>query len=159
LGQQVFFSFDKGAGLKLMEEGPNYHLVCWAWCSPWYEERDFIYDGLGRSVGRKSSIDLGYAYATQLVQQSSYSGLTGATNKTPLDWSGSRWTAERETYDGLGRLVKKQISRDGQTFAPPNPMSSEDYSYLYDVRGRVVSMTAPDPSAETSATVTYSFNY
>lgn len=164
------FDYEYGTGAKLETRGPNYALCNWTVppdCTG-QMARDatrVTVDGLGRTLERWETVNPDpsvNAFALRLVEKFSYvdtplgtSTPTSVTHEAALkEVPGDiLFTKEKTELDGHGRPIKSIAYALGA--APADSVTT----YRYRLDGTLQDVTVPDPTANTSATVAYTYTF
>jgi RHS repeat-associated protein len=160
------FNYEYGTGTKLETQGPNalpcYYTVqgCPTGTIPREDHRVRV-DGLGRPFERHETF-MNYGgsnYLDVIVELNSFvdgpaasvtrqSGIDGALDGNPV-----RYRKELTTLDGHGRPLQKTVYALGAAAA--NAITT----YTWRSDGTLQSVTVPDPSQNSTATVTYTYGF
>jgi len=165
LGHQRDFTWEYGTGTKLMTDGPNVRgCITGPGCPsdathPLKEQNKIRVDGLGRMFERWESFSSdGYVYQLFLVETNVYTNATASVpasvfHQSLIDTAGTNWTPDRSELDGHGRPIKQTVYVQGT--APVDHVTT----FAYRADGTLASVTVPDPSVDTAATVSYSYGF
>ncbi|HPH66850.1 MAG TPA: SpvB/TcaC N-terminal domain-containing protein, partial [Kofleriaceae bacterium] len=174
LGHQVDKDYDYGTGAVIATRGPNVR-TCVSNCTgPLKEEHLTKVDGIGRPMEERVTLsDDGYQYSTAKITEYKYFDVptfggtpvpASMTTYKIIEATFTAWTGAtaatgtvatvRSDYDGSGRLTRTVQLANGAAAA--NAVTS----YLYGNDGKLISVSTPDPTLNTSAqvTTTYSFD-
>lgn len=155
-GHSVETHVEPGTGATLRTIGPNTH-SCHPSCGAnlGREESRADLDGLGRPLASWVTRDASPGYTLVKVAETSYVDTpvgtttpTSTTARTLIDWGGTRWTENRTSFDGHGRLIESLVVTTPQAKT----------TYLYAQDGTLERVTLPDPSAS-SGTVAYTYMF
>lgn len=161
--QVVQTVYDYGTGVLLRTIGPNAKTCSTGCGSQLKEETRTDIDGLGRSIANWVSVDVGTApngyYALAKVATTAY--FDAVTTLVPasiqssslIEFDETRWTQEKTELDGRGRPIRKISYAQGT--APADAITKYDY----DANGKLVTVTVPDASVNSSAIVAFTYGY
>ncbi len=155
-GHVVYADHDRATGAVLSARGPN-SKSCGSSCTKLEETRTTI-DAFGRAIEGWVSIDDPVnGYVLSLVSRTTYDDLTSpqkVTEEKLIDFGGSNWVTTERVFDGHGRPKTETTKLFSAT------LPDATVSYRYDVGGRLVEYSGPDPStADGMPGVTYKYLY
>jgi hypothetical protein len=167
LGHQSERDYEYGTGAVLEERGPNYRNCASTQGCPSIAnlpERDgkkTTIDGLGRPLELAiTSMYPGYpqVYAWSTIEKFVYvdtptASPTNVTHQQLIAFDDTRWTTERTDLDGHGRPIKTVESVNGT--APVDAVTTYDY----DIEGKLVAVSVPDPTQNSTAQVTFTYTF
>ena len=162
------FNYEYGTGTKLETTGPNF-LPCHYYvqgCPTGVvgaEDHRIRVDGLGRTIERHETFMNygGTTYMDVVVEQDSYVDAPAAyfTQQTAidgaLDYAGEpvRYAQSKTELDGHGRPMRKTVYAQGAA------TTDAITTYQFNDVGTLRSVTVPDPTANDSSTVVYTYTF
>jgi RHS repeat-associated protein len=169
LGHVFDYLYEYGTGTKLETSGPNVAPCslnvppnCPAGTLPKDDHRIKV-DGLGRTLERWDTFsDDGGTFTPRLLEILTYvdtatsSVPTSVTHQSAIDFDGNqvvRYAKEKSEYDGHGRQIRKTAYVFGT--APTDAVTT--YHYRND--GTLAEVLLPDPTANNTSTVTYTYTF
>lgn len=163
LGHTQSHTYEYGMGIKLQTLGPN-KPTCAQTSScptgqPLTEVQKIRVDGFGRTIERYATVGDNQLYYLIKVETNAYvdGPSSSVTHQAAFDFEASslnvRYTRDTTNLDGHGRPTRKTIDVFGT--APANQITT----YQYSRDGNLSSVTVPDPTANSSATVTYTYAF
>ena len=163
LGHKVDFKYEYGTGTKLETLGPNTATCvaannCPAGSVPRQDQRIRI-DGIGRTIETYTTVsNNGASFTPYKVGIDTYTdaGPSSVTHQQAIDANGSgivSYTKSITTLDGHARPIKTTAFVLGS--APVDAVTT----YHYGNDGTLQSVTVPDPTANDTSTVTYTYAY
>ena len=175
LGHTVTQVVDIGTGELLSRAGPAWRFVvdpgCVGLCLGRYSyaTHSFTYDALGRLLSESIARDaLDGGFTTDVVRHVRYPNFNFVSTLAALDWSrpgeSRRWTQVQVRSDGFGRAIERRDniegfrSSDEGGLATPGEGAWAIHRISYDKRGRLKTVTGPDPSDD-AAVVTQQYFY
>ena len=159
LWHTVYETRDVATGALLERRGPGWRIGLdeAGVNGAWYETERWTIDGLGRVRSRSASFDppagsVSTTYVQRQLETTSYLDTT-VPNRVITTATQNLDTADtviRESvHDGLGRVVQEIARR--QIAGSPDAVTT----YTYDEAGGLIELRAPDPRADSGATVAY----
>ncbi|HPH68624.1 MAG TPA: FG-GAP-like repeat-containing protein, partial [Kofleriaceae bacterium] len=166
LNHIVDYEWEPGTGSKLATIGPNDRTCTTcpitATSRP-REEHRIVVDAAGRTVAvKETQSDQGDIYTLYTVAQSTYNNPdlvaspkvpAGVLQESLLEIGGATWVKGRSESDGHGRPLRTISYVQGT--APVDAIST--YTFASD--GKRNTVTMPDPTQNSSATVTYVYDF
>jgi RHS repeat-associated protein len=154
LDHLVKTDYDLGTGAVLSTRGPN-SVSCGGSCIEWEEVKTEI-DGFGRPIKiYVTTEDPDGTYRQELAQQFQYIEIAGQPRKVIEDhvitFGQPDTTRVETTFDGFGRVRTRKEYRFESGL--PDPVDI----YTYDAQGNLATLVTPDPSQDSTATVTYQY--
>ncbi len=153
LGHKTWTTYDLGTGALLVEQGPN-STSCGTGCTELEVKRTII-DGLGRPLDvyvTTEEVSPAVGYREKRIKRMSYvdTAPQRVIEEDKIDWEGANYTWTETTFDGSGRVVKRDELRAG-----PHHIDT----FLYDEQGNLDTLTTNDPSVDDGSTVVYDYKF
>jgi RHS repeat-associated protein len=158
LGHQILSSFDIGTGNVLTRQGSNHKTFVAANGSKQTvpEETNYEYDGFGRLLTEKVSVDTGDSYTVKVRTNLHYDDEAPSSRvirSRRIEWNEERYVVTTRRYDGADRLISEVMGR-----LDDDPRRSlETHKYFYDERGAITTIEGPNPQGDDRPLVKFRF--